>query len=69
MVGEVLTPRADQRRSRLEDSPLFELSGKTLGAISVSSPLSRFDCSSIAKIKLLLQDVANTLTERLGRRV
>lgn len=46
--------------------PLFGLSGRTLGAISVSGPLSRFDRSSIANIKLVLQDVANTMTDRLG---
>jgi DNA-binding IclR family transcriptional regulator len=46
--------------------PLFGLSGKTLGAVSVSGPVSRFDRSSVVRIKRLLQDVASTLTDRLG---
>jgi DNA-binding IclR family transcriptional regulator len=37
-----------------------------LGAISVSGPLSRFDRRLIAKLKLLLREIAGTLTDRLG---
>lgn len=46
--------------------PLFGLGGRTLGAVSVSGPVSRFDRSQLASIKSLLRDVANTLTNRLG---
>jgi DNA-binding IclR family transcriptional regulator len=46
--------------------PIFGMGGRTLGALSVSGPLSRFDRSLIAKVTLLLRDVAMTLTDRLG---
>jgi DNA-binding IclR family transcriptional regulator len=46
--------------------PIFGSGGETLGAISVSGPLSRFDRRLIAKVKRLLREVAITLTDRLG---
>jgi DNA-binding IclR family transcriptional regulator len=46
--------------------PVFGAGGKTLGAISVSGPLSRFDRRRIAQIKSLLREIAITLTERFG---
>jgi DNA-binding IclR family transcriptional regulator len=46
--------------------PIFGSGGGTLGAISVSGPLSRFDRRLIAKLKLLLREIAGTLTDRLG---
>jgi DNA-binding IclR family transcriptional regulator len=46
--------------------PIFGLGGKTLGALSVSGPVSRFDRPKMAKIKLLLREIAISLTERLG---
>lgn len=46
--------------------PIFGSGGKTLGAMSVSGPLSRFDHRMVAKVKLLLRDFAITLTDRLG---
>jgi DNA-binding IclR family transcriptional regulator len=46
--------------------PIFGSGGKTLGAISVSGPLSRFDRRRIAKTRSLLRDIAITLTDRLG---
>ncbi len=36
------------------------------GAISVSGPLSRFDRCLVAKVRLLLREIAITLTDRLG---
>jgi len=47
-------------------TPIFGIGGKTLGAISVSGPLSRFDRRLIAKVKPLLREIAITLTDRLG---
>jgi DNA-binding IclR family transcriptional regulator len=46
--------------------PIFGLGGRTLGAISVSGPLSRFDRRLVAKVKPLLRDIAIALTDRLG---
>jgi hypothetical protein len=46
--------------------PIFGLGGKTLGALSVSGPVSRFDRPAMAKIKLLLREMAISLTDRLG---
>jgi DNA-binding IclR family transcriptional regulator len=46
--------------------PIFGPNGATLGAISVSGPLSRFDRRLIAKLKRLLHESAVTLTDRLG---
>jgi len=46
--------------------PIFGLGGKTLGALSVSGPVSRFDRPKMAKIKLLLREIAISLTDRLG---
>jgi DNA-binding IclR family transcriptional regulator len=46
--------------------PIFGLGGRTLGAISVSGPRSRFDRCLVAKVRLLLREIAITLTDRLG---
>jgi DNA-binding IclR family transcriptional regulator len=46
--------------------PIFGSSGRTLGAISVSGPLSRFDRRAVAKVKPLLREIAISLTDRLG---
>jgi DNA-binding IclR family transcriptional regulator len=46
--------------------PIFGVGGRTLGAISVSGPLSRFDRHLVMKVKQLLRDTAITLTDRLG---
>lgn len=46
--------------------PIFGSSGKTLGAISVSGPLSRFDRRLVAKVKPLLREIAISLTDCLG---
>jgi DNA-binding IclR family transcriptional regulator len=46
--------------------PIFGFGGRTLGAISVSGPLSRFDRNRVAKVKPLLREIAITLTDRLG---
>jgi DNA-binding IclR family transcriptional regulator len=46
--------------------PIFGAGGRTLGAVSVSGPLSRFDHRRIAQIKSLLRGIAITLTDRFG---
>jgi DNA-binding IclR family transcriptional regulator len=46
--------------------PIFGSGGRTLGAISVSGPLSRFDRRLVATAKPLLREIAITLTNRLG---
>ena len=46
--------------------PIFASGSKTLGALSVSGPISRFDRTLVAKIKVLLREVAVTLTDSLG---
>ena len=46
--------------------PIFGAGGRTLGAVSVSGPLSRFDRRRVAQIKALLRGIAITLTDRLG---
>lgn len=46
--------------------PIFGSNGRTLGAISVSGPLSRFDRRRVAKVKPLLREIAISLTDRLG---
>lgn len=46
--------------------PIFGPGDKTLGTISVSGPISRFDRSLVAKTKVLLREIAVTLTDRLG---
>jgi len=46
--------------------PIFGSGDRTLGALSVSGPLSRFDRHLVAKVKRLLREMAVTLTDRLG---
>ena len=46
--------------------PIFDASGGTLGAISASGLLSRFDRRKIASVKRLLLEAAIRLTERFG---
>jgi DNA-binding IclR family transcriptional regulator len=46
--------------------PIFGSGGATLGVISVSGPLSRFDRRLVDKVKPLLREIAVTLTDRLG---
>lgn len=46
--------------------PIFDSGGATLGAISVSGPLSRFDRRKIAMLKRLLREAAVKLTARVG---
>jgi DNA-binding IclR family transcriptional regulator len=46
--------------------PIFGSGARTLGALSVSGPISRFDRTLVAKIKVLLREVAITLTDRFG---
>jgi DNA-binding IclR family transcriptional regulator len=46
--------------------PIFGSGARTLGALSVSGPISRFDRTLVANVKVLLREVAVTLTNHFG---